>query len=396
VIYEWKGTNAALRPIILMAHQDVVPAESPHEWQHAPFSGAIVDGSVRGRGSIDNKGSLIAIMEAAEAAVTAGYTPQRTLFIIFGHDEEIAGAGAAAAAEYLAARGIEAEFVLDEGSLVVADHPVTHGPVALIGISEKGYASVRVTARAPGGHSSAPPRQTAVAVLARAIDAIVARPFPQRYAGATQAMLEALAAEAPWPARMAIANTWLFRPLLVRQLGASPQGAAMLHTTIAPTMLAASPQENVLPAEASVVINLRIAPGDTVHGAVEHLRESVRGLSVTLELEGRAQEASSVSPTDSEGFALIAAAAHAVFGAPVAPAPVIAATDSRHMAAISHNIYRFQPLQLALDEIDMIHGIDERLAIDALEKMIRFYSAVLVRGTAALQGIAAPPVLDGG
>jgi carboxypeptidase PM20D1 len=382
LVFEWKGGNPSLRPIVLMAHQDVVPEVAPERWTHPPFSGALADGSIWGRGSIDDKGSLVAIMEAVEALVAAGHVPARTLLLVFGHDEETSGSGARTAAELLMSRGVQAEFVLDEGSLVIADHPVTHGPVALIGISEKGYATVRVTARGAGGHASMPPRDTAVATLARAIDAILSSPFPLRYDGATRAMLESLAPEVPAVTRLAIANAWLFRPMLEKQIGATPQGAAMLHTTLAPTMLAGATRENVLPAEASATFNLRIAPGDTVATVMEHLRQAVGALPVTLALVGESRDPSVVSPTDSFGFHLIEGAARAVFGTAVAPAPVIAATDSRHMAALTRNIYRFQPLQLSLADTAMIHGIDEHLDIEALERMVRFYGTLVAAGTA--------------
>lgn len=382
LVYEWQGSSEALRPIILMAHQDVVPAEAAQDWRHPPFSGAIAEGSIWGRGSIDNKGALVAIMEAVEAMVVAGVAPQRTLLLVFGHDEEVGGSGARAAARYLASQGIEAEFVLDEGSLVVADHPVTSKAVALIGISEKGFANVRITARSSGGHASAPPADTAIGVLAQAIDAVMSRPFLRRYAGTTRAMLQALAPEAPFVPRMAIANDWLFRPMLVNSLGASAQGDAMLHTTIAPTMLAGSPKQNVLPAEASATFNLRIAPGDSVEAALAHLRDAVKSLPVSVDLVGDSQEPSVVSPVDVAAFDLIAGAARAAFDVPVAPAPVIAATDSRHFAPLSPNIYRFQPLQLRLEDIDRIHGTDERLDVEALGRMIAFYGALIGAGTA--------------
>ena len=170
LLYEWPGRDVSLAPIILMAHQDVVPAGSPDRWTHPPFSGTVTDAAIFGRGAIDNKGSLVAMLEAAEALVGAGRQPARTVFFVFGHDEETRGSGAAEAARLLAGRGVQAQFVLDEGSIVVADHPVTGGAVALVGITEKGYATVRITARADGGHASAPPERTAVAMLAQALD----------------------------------------------------------------------------------------------------------------------------------------------------------------------------------------------------------------------------------
>jgi carboxypeptidase PM20D1 len=376
LLYEWPGRDASLAPMVLMAHQDVVPAEAEDRWSFPPFSGDLIDGAVAGRGALDNKGSLVAMLEAAEALAAAGERPARTVIFVFGHDEETRGEGAAAAAQVLAARGVQAEFVLDEGSFVIADHPVTGDAAALIGITEKGYATVRVTARAEGGHASAPPRETAVGVLAQALETLLENPFPRRYEGATRAMLEALAPQASRTARIAIANPWLLRGLLVRQLGATPQGAAMLQTTIAPTMLSGSSRENVLATEASATLNLRIAPGDTVDAALRHLRESLEGRPVTVELVGEGRDPAPVSSTDSEGYALIAGLAHSLFGATVAPAPVIAATDSRSMTAVSPHIYRFQPVRLALADTAMIHGIDERLPLEALEKMIRFYGAL--------------------
>lgn len=377
LLYEWPGRDASLAPIILMAHQDVVPAETGDRWTFPPFSGEVTETAVTGRGAIDNKGSLVAMLEAAEALAVTGGQPARTVFFVFGHDEETRGEGAAAAARLLAERGVQADLVLDEGSIVVADHPVTGGAVALIGITEKGYATVRITARAEGGHASAPPRETAVAVLVRAVEAVLGNPFPRRYDGATRAMLEALAPEAPLPARVAIANPWLLRGVLVQQLGATPQGAAMLQTTVAPTMLAGAERENVLATDARATLNLRIAPGDTVESVLQHLRQSLDGLPVTLDLIGEGRDPAPVSPTDTEGYRLIAGLAHSLFGVSVAPAPVIAATDSRSMTAVSRHIYRFQPVQLTLAETQMIHGLDEQLRLDALEKMIRFYGALL-------------------
>lgn len=377
LVFEWPGRDRALKPVILMAHQDVVPEGDVGAWTHAPFSGEVTATHVWGRGAIDNKSSLVAMFEAAEGLLAAGWQPARTVFLVFGHDEETAGAGAAAAAAMLAERGVRALLVLDEGSLVVADHPVTGGPAALIGVNEKGYATVRVTARAAGGHASAPPEQTAVGMLAAAVDAIVRRPFPRRYEGATRAMLEALAPEAPLATRLAIANAWLLRPVLMAGLGENPQGAAMLHTTLAPTMLTGAPRENMLATEASAWINLRIAPGDTVATVMAHLQASVKGLPVTLELVGESRDPVATSPAGGPEFARLAGAVQAVFGVPVAPAPVIAATDSRSMQDIADHIYRFQPLRLSLAEVAMIHGVDERIGIDALGEMIRFYGTLL-------------------
>ena len=262
LIYTWQGSDPSLAPIILMAHQDVVPISegTEGEWKHAPFSGDIAEGAVWGRGSVDDKGSLVGLFEAAEALIKTGFVPKRTIYIVSGEDEEAGGAGARAAAAALQAKGVKALFTLDEGSVVIADNPVTGGPATLIGVAEKGYGTLRLTAKGAGGHSSAPPKETAVVSLAKAITAIAEHPFPIRFQGPGADMLMSLAPSGKTMVRMAAANTWLFAPLLASQIGATPTGAAMLHTTIAPTMVQGSPKENVLPQEATARINYRIAP----------------------------------------------------------------------------------------------------------------------------------------
>jgi carboxypeptidase PM20D1 len=265
LVYTWQGTDRTLAPIVLMAHQDVVPVTPGSEgaWTHPPFDGVIADGAVWGRGSIDDKGSLVTLFEALDGLAKAGFTPKRTVILVSGHDEEVRGGGAKAAAALLKSRGVKAQFVLDEGMVVVEDHPVTKKPVALIATAEKGYATLTVTAPAVGGHSSAPPAQTGVTTLAKAVLAIADKPFPMKFNGPGADMLKSLAPHSSTTIKMAAANTWLFSPLLVSQTAKTPAGAAMLHTTIAPTMLKGSPKENVLPQDATAWINYRIAPGDS-------------------------------------------------------------------------------------------------------------------------------------
>ncbi|HET9445935.1 MAG TPA: M20/M25/M40 family metallo-hydrolase, partial [Steroidobacteraceae bacterium] len=274
LVYEWTGRDLSLRPIVLMAHQDVVPVAEPQRWTHPAFSGAIADGYIWGRGALDDKSSLIAIMEAAESLVAAGHAPERSIIFVFGHDEESGGSGARAAAQSLAGRGIRAEFVLDEGGLSISDAPLTNKPLTLVGIAEKGYLSLQLEVKVAGGHSNAPGERTAVDVLAKALVAIRNNSFEPRYAGVTQAMLDAIAPHTPPVTRAAIANSWLFAPLLLRELSATPQGAALLHTTIAPTMLQGSPKQNVLPSVATATINLRILPGDRIADVIAHVREA--------------------------------------------------------------------------------------------------------------------------
>ena len=381
LVYTWPGSDPSLAPIVLMAHQDVVPVTPGTEgdWKHPPFGGEIAEGAVWGRGSIDDKGSLIGIFEAVETLAKQGFRPKRTVIIVSGGDEEVIGYGARSAAQVLKSRGIKAEFVLDEGLVVLTDNPISHRKVAVIGTAEKGYATLRVTARAPGGHSSAPPADAGgVVTLAKAVVAIAGKPFPMAFRGPGAEMVQALAPSAPFPVRMAVANPWLFRPLLVKQAGATPPGAALLHTTIAPTMLKGSPKENVLPQDATAWINYRIAPGDSSQTVMARARAAVGDLPVELAWNAPPNEPSPVSSTSSWGWKVLAATAGAVAQAPVAPSLVTAGTDSRFLTPVAKDVYRFQPVEFGLKDIEMIHGTNEHMTLSNLEKMVQFYARLII------------------
>ena len=379
LLYTWAGSDPSLPPIVLLAHHDVVPVTPGTEgdWTHPPFAGVVAGGAVWGRGAIDDKSSLIGLFEAADALAASGFQPRRTVIVVSGHDEEAGGSGAAAAAQLLQSRGVRPEFVLDEGLAVIADYPLLGRPVALVGIAEKGYGTLVVTAPAKGGHSSAPPPQTGVETLARAVLAITGRPFPMEFDGPAAAMLRALAPEAGTLVRMAVANEWLFEPLLVRQLAATPAGAAMLHTTIAPTMLRGSPKENVLPQDAAAWINYRIAPGTTSAEVIARARHATDGLDVQIDWTRPPYEAPPVSSATSRGYGIIASLAADGGRTPVAPGLVTATTDSRAFAGIAEDIYRFQPIVASIREFEMIHGTDEHLTLENLQRLTDFYSRLI-------------------
>lgn len=382
LLYEWAGRDAQLQPIILMAHQDAVPAAEAERWKHPPFSGAIAEGAIWGRGALDNKSALIAIMEAAESLVISGHAPERTVFFVFGHDEESGGAGARAAAELLASRGVKAAFVLDEGGVSLTADPLTGQPISLIGVAEKGYVTLELSVKSAGGHSNAPGNETAVDTLAQALIAIREHPFPARYEGVTKATIEGLAPRAPFVTRMAIANSWLLEPLLLHQLTASPQGAATVQTTIAPTMLQGSAKQNVLPSVATATINLRILPGDSIESVIAHVREALGDLPVSIATVGPRVEPSRISSTESDGYRLVSRAAAAVINAPVAPLLVTGVTDSRHMRLVSDDIYRFQPVMLDQADVALAHGLNERVSLENFDRMLALYQQVIVGGSA--------------
>ncbi|WOF41798.1 M20 family peptidase [Sphingopyxis indica] len=384
LIYHWPGSDASLAPIIVMAHQDVVPVTEGTEgdWKYPPFSGAIAENAVWGRGTVDDKGSLIGLFEAIEALAGAGFQPKRGIYLVSGHDEEAGGSGAVSAAQKLKADGVEAIFTIDEGSVVLTDTPVIDGPAIMIGIGEKGYGTLKVTANAPGGHSSMPPAQTGVTTLAKAVLAIADHPFPLEVRGPGASMLEALAAKKGGTTRMAVANRWLFAPLLRRQIAASASTAAAFHTTIAPTMLQGSPKENVLPQSANALINYRIAPWNSSADVMARAKEAVGDLDVDLSWVKPPREPSRISSTNSQGWKWIVAAARAdAPDAVLTPTLVVAGTDSRSMEPVSKDVYRFMPMHVSLKEAAMIHGTNEHMAVDSFKRMIDFYARLIATAT---------------
>lgn len=388
LLYTWSGkgpaggAGRAADPLLLLAHQDVVPAgpEAARSWTHPPFEGVVADGYLWGRGTLDDKASLLAILEAVEGLLGDGFRPERPVVLAFGHDEEIGGRGAVALAERLRRRGVEPFLVLDEG-LAIADGllPGVERPVALVGVAEKGFLSLVLRATGEGGHSSAPPRQTAVDVLARALQRLRARPLPAGIDGPVEELFTTLAAEMPFDRRLVLANLWLFEPLVVRELARAPATDALLRTTTAPTMLSGSVKDNVLPTEATAVVNFRLHPRDTVEAVKAHVRRAVNDPRVEVEVFGGFEsEASPVSPTDGPAWDLLAGTiARVAPEAAVAPSLVLAATDARHYTGLSRHVYRFAPFTVGPGDLERVHGIDERLALEDYGRMVRFYRELI-------------------
>ena len=378
LLYGWPGKDPQLKPALMMAHLDVVPVDPATEssWSEPPFSGRIAGGFVWGRGAMDDKVSVLGLLEAVEYLLAKGFQPQRTIYLAFGHDEEIGGnAGAAQIAALLRSRAVELEFVLDEG-LNIFDGVIAGigAPAALVGIAEKGYLSLELTAARAGGHSSTPPADTAIGALARALERLDGRPFPARLSAPARAMFEFLGPEMAWSKKLVLANLWLFEPLLKKQLSRSPLTNALIRTTAAPTMIHAGVKENVLPSAASAVINLRLAPGDTIAGAAARVRDVIRDRGVEVKPLPVRIEPSEVSDTRSSAFALLHRTIRQTAPqALVAPALLVAATDSRHYQPLTKNIFRFLPITLRPEDVKRYHGVNERIAIEDYERCVRFY-----------------------
>ncbi len=385
LLYAWSGKDPELDPVILMAHYDVVPVEpgTEGEWTHPPFSGALVGGEVWGRGAMDDKASLVGILEGAETLLERGFQPRRTLYFSFGHDEEVGGLeGARAVAGLLARRGIRASFALDEGmALVEGSLPGIQGPLALIGLAEKGYLSVRLSVEVEGGHSSTPPEETAVGILARGVAALEENPMPPRLDGPSRLLLETVAPEMPLGMRLVMANLWLFKGAVTRIMTSSPEVAAAVRTTTAPTLLRAGVKDNILPAQAQGVVNFRILPGDSREGVLDHVRKTVKDPRIRVEVYGEnSTEPTPVSSMDGFGYGEIRTAVMEVFpGTGVAPFITLAGTDSKHFQRVAEDVYRFVPFRYRAELAPGVHGTNERMpAADYLD-MVRWYTRLMER-----------------
>lgn len=382
LLYRWPGTDPEARPVLLIAHMDVVPVEpgTEDEWDYPPFSGAIADGAIWGRGTMDDKTGVIGLMMAAEQLLAAGFAPRRTLVIAFGHDEEIGGReGAKQIAATLAERGESFAYVLDEGGAVVDGAiPGLQPPAAVVGVAEKGFATVELSLRAEGGHASMPPPTGAIDRLAAAVGRVHDEPMPKEIRGATALMLDHMAPHMDFGPRIGLANRWLLDPVLAAVMTQKPPTNASIRTTIVPTMMEAGVAPNVLASSAKVTVNARILPGDTVESVLDHLRDVIDDPDVEIACTKSCWDPSKVSDVEGEGFTVVRQAiGHAFPDAVVVPNLVVGATDARHYAAVADNAYRFLPIRMKLEDRVRIHGTNERITVDGFARAVRYYEAVI-------------------
>ena len=384
LLYTWPGSDPKARPIMLMAHQDVVPVApgTEKDWQVEPFSGEIRDGFVWGRGAWDDKANLFAIFEALETLAAAGFRPRQTIHIASGHDEEIGGEqGAKAIAALLQSRGVRLDFVVDEGLLITEG--VLKGldrPVALIGTAEKGYLTLALQASATPGHSSMPPPNTAIGMLSAALARLEDRKMPAAIRGVAAEMFDTIAPEMSGVNRVLLSNLWLFGPLVKSQLEKGASTNAMLRTTTALTVVQAGNKENVLPGKAEALVNFRILPGDSIESVTAHARSAVANEAIAVARGGKqANEPTPISTSSGGGYRLINRTIRELFpGTVVAPGLMIAATDSRHMAPIADAIYRFSPVRARSEDLARFHGTNERISVANHAELIRFYHRLLL------------------
>ncbi|MFD3591205.1 M20/M25/M40 family metallo-hydrolase [Nocardia sp. NPDC058640] len=398
-LYRWDGVEPGTVSAILLAHQDVVPVDDAQRWTHPPFAGVVDDEFIWGRGAIDDKSRVLAVLEAVEWALEAGIRPRHTIFLAFGHDEEVFGdGGAVRMAQHLRDLDVRADLLLDEGGVItdgVADG--ADRPVASIMLGEKGYATVRLSVSETGGHSSMPGKQTAVGRLARAVARVQDHPMPLRLTPVISDMLARMRVAFPEPRRKLLALTdarglsTLARPLITRIMAAGPTTEALVRTTTAPTVISGGVKANVLPQSAEALVNFRILPGDSVAAVLAHCARVIRDIGVAIELVGPTSEPSRFSepgPT----FDLIAELASSVVPGIVTTTGIVpGATDSRHYDGLAATRCNFAPIVLTAADLERIHGTDERISRLNYARLIEFNRRLLERLAATPEATGARP-----
>lgn len=379
IVFEWKGQNPALAPIVLMGHYDVVPVEpaSLDKWTVAPFSGKITDSCVWGRGAADDKSGVISRLEAIETLLQKGFAPQRTIFVCFGHDEEIGGGSARAVVNFLQQKNVKAEMVLDEGGETTANKiKEVKRPVAVIGVAEKGYATFELIVEKEGGHSSMPDKETAIDILASGLHRLRSKTPPSKLTPPVREFLNRIGTSSDiFINKMASTNMWLFEGMVKNIIAGKPEGSAMLHTTVVPTIIEAGVKDNVIPSVAKAVVNSRILPGESAETVESFIRKTIHDDRIQIRKVTRSEtNPSEATSIESPAFKRVESATYKTVPN-VIPAPylMIGATDSRYYRAISNGVVNFLPQT----DSKGFHGINERLSILDLQRSINFIMTII-------------------
>ena len=377
LLFHWKGLSSD-KPLVLMSHQDVVPAEGT--WQHAPFSGDIAEGKVWGRGASDTKRSVTAFFQAVEELLKANCTPPQDVWLSSSCTEECDGPGCPTLVAELKRRGVRPWLVCDEGGGIITE-PVAgiHGNFAMVGVFEKGKGDVRFSATSGGGHASAPPAHSPIARLAAFVNEVETHPvFRRRMPPEVAAMFETLAPYAGFPLKLVFGNLWLFKPVLLKVLPLiSAQAGAMIRTTIAFTMQSGSDACNVLPQKATVSANMRFIPHQGMEESLQRIREIAKKHQVEMEVIS-ASDYTRATDIDGAPFRLVQQVIEQTFpGCAGSPYVMTGATDARFYEEICDSVVRFAPVIYGPEQMKGMHGVNENIEASCLPGAVDFYKNLI-------------------
>ncbi|MBQ4547514.1 MAG: M20/M25/M40 family metallo-hydrolase [Oscillospiraceae bacterium] len=375
LLYRWKGSDPNRRPILFMGHQDVVPAND-HGWKCPAYSGEVIDGAIYGRGSMDCKSTMYVELQAMEELIAEGFVPPCDIWLEYAINEETGGDGAASAVRYLKEKGIEFAIVIDEGGAIV-DRPIAgmDREYAVIGVTEKGYMDLKISAKGKGGHSSTPPRNTPAARLfAFANEIEKKRPFKKHLIPEVYEMFGSMASSFSFGMRMLLGNIWLFKPLLIALMPVvSPFGEAILSTTCCFTMMKGSDACNVIPKEPYLVANLRTSVHQNCEESLAVLKKYADKYDLEIEII-QARDASPVSNIHSKEYAYLTDCIKKQFpDVGVAPYVIMGGTDCRHFHALTENALRFCPVRMSNEQNAACHAVNENVTLSALAEGVRFF-----------------------
>lgn len=407
MIFRWKGKNSNLKPILFLSHYDVVPvlgydpttttpsdtvfnindkALAPinafaDKWDYSPFSGAVANGRIYGRGTLDMKVLLFSLMEGASDLIAEGFQPERDIWFAFGHDEEVSGRqGALKIADYFKQKGLTFDAVYDEGGIIASSGSAIESvqrPLALVGTGEKGFLTLQITVKGLGGHSSMPPAKSSLIYAAEIIDKLNTNQFKPTIIAPIASFFNNIGDQMSFTSRMAIANQWLLKPLLLKTMEKSPASNALVRTTTAVTMAKGSDAPNVLSSESVVTVNFRILPGDSVAGVMEHVKHLCKDYDVNISILSQ-REPSAISPTNVRGFEVIQECIAKIYpDAIVSPYITIGGTDAYKYQIVSDNIYRLLPFELNQYEQRTIHNENEYISLENFGKVQWYYKEIM-------------------
>ena len=381
-IYKWQGTDTTKLPIVLMAHYDVVPVEASAVklWHAKPYGGEVKDNYIWGRGVLDDKSSMISLLEATEAQLKAGFSPSQTIYLCFGADEESNGRGAAAMVKYFESKKQRFDMVVDEGGEIsTEDNKNIQQPIASVGVGEKGYVTLVLSVQRAGGHSSIPEKSSSIGILSKALHTIEENQIPTRITPPIKAYLERISSyNSNFFEKMQLSNLWLFEKWVLHDMTKNRSSNALVRTTLVPTVVNSGVRDNVIPTFATAMVNSRILPGETPNSVKAYVEKIVNDTNVKISIYTNYETMpSTTTEINSAAFKRVESAIHAVVkDVVVAPMLMVGATDSRNYRTISDGVINFTPLTDAKG----YHGIDERLLITDYEKCFNYYT-FLIKGS---------------